>query len=1160
MRTIITLTAILLIASLGMAYPHQERVSATDNTAIPENFGKLPLYFIENQGQVHDDVAYYIKGADKTLYFTNQGVTFTLTGKGDGKEKRWSTKLDFVNANRKVKPIGAVRQDAVFSYFKGKPEDWKVGLPTYTKLIYEDIWPGIDLVYSGTVNELKYEFVVNPGADPKQIQLAYRGVSDLSVAESGALQINTPISSFEDGTPYAYQVLDGEKIEVTMAYAPSQKNDEDLWLYGFQVGTYDSNQPLILDPVVHVFCGYIGGGEREYGRDIVLDAQGDIYVTGCTYSDGSTFPVTAGPDLTFNGYADAFVAKIDAAGTALIYCGYIGGANYDAGQSIAVDQHGYAYITGTTYSDETSFPVVHGPDKTYNGTTDPDAFVARINISGTGLPYCGYIGGTGNDYGNGIAVDSDKCAYITGTTGSSGTSFPVQVGPDFTFNGILDGFIAKVEVGGYGLEYCGYIGGNSSDGANDIAVDASGNAFIAGHSESDETTFPVVVGPSLTYEGLGDAFVAQVNASGASLVYCGYIGGEAYDNAEDIALDSAGRAYIAGRTESEANSFPVKVGPYLQYKGSGDAFVAKVKKSGAGLIYCGYLGGVFDDRAKGIAVDAQGSAYLTGSTSSPEITFPVMDGPDLTFNGDRDAFIAKVNPQGSDYDFCGYIGGDGYDIGESLTVSTSGEIYVTGTTDSTQYTFPITQGPDITYNGGLSDAFVTMIHATQDLFVDDDNVSGPWTGSADHPFQQIQDGIDAAFEGDAVLVLPGTYVENIDFLGKTVTVQSTQGREDTVIDGNQVGTVVTFSSASQSGATLEGFTVQNGDGYEGGGIHCAGEKASIKNNTIKGNTASLGAGIYCDDGEPIITGNTFFGNNSTSLGAGICCVDIFGTETEISNNIILGNNATLRGGGILVQNSRIPLFNNIIAGNWSNDGGGLAVQNYAELTITNNTFFGNWASDKGGGIYNKGPYCFGWITNTICWNNLAPSGAEIYEESPGLYLSYCDVQGGWPGTGNINAAPTFVDPANYDVHLMYSSPCRDSGDNSVVAASEDIEGDPRIAYGTVDMGADEFDKHFYCTGLFSPGGAIEGKFVGLPGSTPVGLFIGSGIFNSPLQHSWGEFYLKPPRIFIPLIPIPSNGVLVIPTMLPATPIAPYDMPMQAVIGEAFSNLFVMEVR
>jgi hypothetical protein len=556
----------------------------------------------------------------------------------------------------------------------------------------------------------------------------------VTLTDTGALRVKADEGGFEDAPPVAWQEVKGKRVTVEMAYARDEGGRPGS-AFGFRVGKYDRSVPLVLDPAVLVYCGYIGGNGDGWGNGIAVDAAGNAYVTGTTSSTQQTFPVTVGPDLTFNGGVaasprDTFVAKVNPQGTALVYCGYIGGGSTETGAGIAVDAAGNAYVTGWTLSDEKTFPVRIGPDLTYNGGTIlGDAYVAKVNPQGTALVYCGYVGGAADDQGCGIAVDAAGGAYVTGTTSSTEQTFPVTVGPDLSFNGGTnpnpeDAFVAKVNPQGTALVYCGYIGGSAGDWGEGIAVDVSGNAYISGSTTSTQTTFPVRVGPDLTFNGNptldGDAFVAKVNSGGTALVYCGYIGGGGGDIAYGIAVDAAGSAYVTGNTMSNQQTFPVTVGPDLTYGGwaLGDAFVAKVNAQGTALAYCGYIGGGGNDLAYGIAVDATGSAHVTGNTSSTELTLPVRVGPDLTYNGGTflgDAFVAKVSANGTSFVFCGYIGGSGNDRGSGIALDAAGNAYVIGGTDSVQASFPITVGPDLTYNGGTFDAFVAKVRLLDDL-------------------------------------------------------------------------------------------------------------------------------------------------------------------------------------------------------------------------------------------------------------------------------------------------------------------------------------------------------------------------------------------------------------------------------------------------------------
>ena len=668
---------------------HSPSASSARVLQAQPDFSNMPVSLIPNQGQLDDRVDYYIQGKDKTIYFGAEGVTFALTKADEkrisnllenrkpgerirpdlmnslgpltdrhtGKNSRWVVKLDFVGANPGVKPVGTDKTGTVISYFQGAPGNWKTGISPYSRVIYANLWPGIDLVYTGTMDKLKYEFIVHPGADPARIRLAYRGASSVHINAKGQLVVTTPSGGFEDGAPVAYQENSGNRVNVPLEYeivnhsvrrtdhGSSGENEGDAITYGFSVGEYDRTQPLVLDPVILIYCGYVGGPNFDYGYGIAASKEGNAYITGYTSSMGSSFPVTVGPDLTFNrGSMDAFVAKLNASGTALDYCGYIGGSGDDYGYGIAVDPSGNAYVTGYTSSTESTFPVAVGPELTQNGLFD--VFVARVKANGKALDYCGYIGGSSQDYGRGIAVDGSGNAYVTGSTNSTESTFPVVEGPYLTQSGNFDAFVAKVDSQGTAVLYCGYIGGSGEDVGTGIAVDGSGNAYVTGYTSSSESTFPAIGGPYVTYNGgYYDAFVAKVRDAGSSFDYCGYIGGSAYDVGTGIAVDGRGYAYVTGYTSSKEDSFPVNVGPGLTHSGSFDVYVAKVDSSGSELSYCGYIGGSDADLGLGLALDGDGSGnvYLTGNTYSMESSFPVVGGPDLSQNGSRDAFVAKIN-------------------------------------------------------------------------------------------------------------------------------------------------------------------------------------------------------------------------------------------------------------------------------------------------------------------------------------------------------------------------------------------------------------------------------------------------------------------------------------------------------------------------------------
>lgn len=678
---------------------------------------RIPVTFIENRGQKDARIAYYVLGQDKSLYFHPRGVTYSLL-EDAARGRLWNVKLGFLGADPKVRPMGGDATEATINYFKGPRSEWKTGIKTYSSLTYPELWKGIDLVYRGEQDKVEYRFLVHPGADPRSIRLSYEGAKRVSLNSQGALEIKTPAGGFVDGSLRVYQEKDGKRTEVAANYVVERRRGASV--VGFRLGDYDRALPLVIDPEVLIYAGYIGGSGGDGGHGIAVDGSGSAYVAGTTNSDESTFPVTVGAfDTSMNGgNADAFVAKVSPDGSSLVYATFIGGSGPDIARDVAVDADGNAYVTGDTESTQTSFPVEGGPDLTFNDTSfGEDVFVAKLSPDGSDLLYAGYIGGTKQDTSYAIAVDGSGSAYVTGQT-SVGGGFPQIVGPDTSCNGSFTcAFVTKVKADGSGLDYSGYIGGD--DFGYDIAVDGSGKAYVTGGTASN---FPAST-LDTSFNGVADAFVAKVNADGSGLEYAGFIGGSAVDYGYGIAVDASGSAYVAGitsSTESDGNPFPVTVGAFdTAANGGKDGFVAKVKADGSGFDYVTFLGGSANDSADGIAVDGDGNAYVAGGTHSTELDanpFPVVDGPDLTANGSTDGYVAKLSSDGSSLVYAGFIGGPGSDVGVngdsgvdvhpiSIAVDGSGNAYVAANAGSG---FPVAVGPDLTHNGSI-DVFVAKI-------------------------------------------------------------------------------------------------------------------------------------------------------------------------------------------------------------------------------------------------------------------------------------------------------------------------------------------------------------------------------------------------------------------------------------------------------------------
>ena len=675
--------------------PHQQDPAMTAADQLTSTAG-----FVANHGQFDRRVRFSLHGASASIDFVTGGPVIA-SPPGTPWERRWSVRQVYIGGRLGAQPTGERRALGVVSYFHGGRADWIAGVPTFDRVVYRNVWPGIDVVYSTARGALEYAFRVAPGADTSDIQIGDEGAT-VALTSGRALSVQTATASFVDRAPVSFQTSNrGDRMPVGSVFVTSPA---DPGRFGFRVGPYDHSKRLVIDPASIGYAGYIGGNGIDQGLAIATDLHGNAYVAGQTKSDQRTFPVKAGPDVTFNGQTDAFVCKVNTSGQ-MVYCGYIGGAAPDRGRGVAVDSSGEAYIYGWTRSrNKDGFPVLVGPDLTYNGGTS-DTFISKVDAAGTALLYSGYIGGDKHDEGKAVAVDASGAAYVTGGTKSD--DMPVTPGSfGQTFAGDGDVFVAKVKPDGSGLEWLGLAGGKGSEHARGIGVGPDGSVSFAG--TTDSPNLPVKVGPDLTYNGGGDAFVGRITPNGSALIYLGYLGGAGFDDARDGTVGGAGNLFVCGHTASTQASFPVKVGPDLTYNGGkNDGFIAMVHPDGS-LGFSGYIGGRGADACYGMDVDHDGNVFLSGRTFSTSASFPVRGGPDMSYNGEGDDFAAEVSAGGHGVVYCGYVGGGGKDVGWGLSVGPNDIAYLTGQTDSTQASFPVRGGPDLTYNG-QGDAFVVAV-------------------------------------------------------------------------------------------------------------------------------------------------------------------------------------------------------------------------------------------------------------------------------------------------------------------------------------------------------------------------------------------------------------------------------------------------------------------
>jgi len=645
-------------------------------------------------------------------------------------------RMKLVGANSGAKVIGLKELPGKSNYFIGNdPKKWCTNVPNYAKVKYVNVYPGVDLVYYGKGRQLEYDFVVQPGADPSQIAL------DLGAAlvDPGGPALRVPVRIDQGGDliigpddaevmlhkPAVYQSSAESRLRIHHErQAPKDKHfiEAKYVLKGsrlsFDVTRYDRTKPLVIDPAL-AYSTYLGGSGNDFGRGIAVDASGNAYVTGVT--DSSNFPTTAGAfQITFaRGTADAFVSKINAGGSALLYTTYLGGSGGDSATAIAIDASGNAYITGGTESPE--FPITAGAFQTTcpqcDGQLFGDAFVTKLNGTGSALLYSTYLGGTRDfNVGGGIATDTSGNAYVPGGTDSS--DFPITPGAFQTiFGGVGskvgfgDGFVTKLNAAGSALVYSTFLGGNGDEDflLGGIAVDTSGDAYVTG--DTDSSNFPTTAGAfQSTIGGDFDAFVSKLSANGSALLYSTYLGGSDADLGKSIAIDASGNAYVTGGTSSL--DFPATQGALQTNCGGSasfcsNAFITKLNVAGSAPLYSTYLGGSGFDRCLSIFVSASGDAFGTGGTSST--VFPTTAGAfQSNFSSCvslADVFITKLNPAGSALFYSTYLGGSGDDGGSGVAVDASGNAYVTGGTFSSD--FPTTADAFQTAFGGAQDAFIS---------------------------------------------------------------------------------------------------------------------------------------------------------------------------------------------------------------------------------------------------------------------------------------------------------------------------------------------------------------------------------------------------------------------------------------------------------------------
>jgi Beta-propeller repeat len=688
----------LLASALWSARP---QVPAPGASTVSPAAPRLPVAFVSNRGQTDPRVRFYAQTPGLNVFVTRRDTVLQLS-RG---RKRAALRLSFPGARPSPRIVSGDVRPGHVSYFRGGAHPTaERALPSYGTVTYRDLWPGIDMTLRGGSGPLKYEFRVQPGAEPDAVRIALKGAEGLSLGAGGELLMRTPLGTISDAKPRTFQIVNGRRIMRESRFR--LLGDKG---YGFRVTGYDPSRPLLIDPGL-VYSTFLGGSGNEFAGawGVIPDAAGNVYVTGSTGS--ADFPTTPGAyDTAYDGYNDIFVTKLNSTGSAVLWSTFLGSAGYDGAGSLVLDGAGNLWIPGTGTE---NFPTTPGAyDTTYNGSGD--GVIAELDPTGSHLLYSTYIGGQlGFDAVGQLALTGDGGMVISGSTGSS--DFPTTPGAFQTsFNrgtgaGFRDDFVARLDPTLSTLVYSTYLGGSDEDQWRGLALDAQEDAYVTGFSYSrDFPTTPGAVQGALNDTGF-DVTVSKLNSTGSSLVYSTYLGGSGNDAGTGIALDSVGNAYVSGYTGGE---FPVTPGAFQTTSGGLDGFAVKLRPDGS-LAYSTYLGGTQYDQGLAIAIDGDGRAYVAGRTRSTD--YPTTaDGYDRSFNGGfYNAFVSELDPTGSSLLYSTYLGGGGdeyssFSYANSIALDGQGGAYISGFTDTAD--FVTTPGAyDRTFNGE-NDGFVAKL-------------------------------------------------------------------------------------------------------------------------------------------------------------------------------------------------------------------------------------------------------------------------------------------------------------------------------------------------------------------------------------------------------------------------------------------------------------------
>ncbi len=745
---------------------------------IQSNTFNRPILFEANHGQTHPAVAFFSKLSGMDVFFTPTEIVLAVMSPSGSAhegptESQTVLRFRFEGASHEVRIEPLNQVTAKTHYLTGhSPDSWKTNIPMFTKIVYRDLYPGIDLCLYGSSGKLEYDFVVSPGANPDRIRIEVLGGDKSEIDSQGNLVMTTMAgASLRQIKPLAYQGSGAERVVLSSQFEHVGGNR-----FGFRLASYNNANTLVIDPVLD-FSTYVGGTRLDWGRDIALDRQGNIYITGETQS--TDFPLENPMDAQAGGSFDAFVLKFNPSGSALVYSTYIAGSKADIAYGVAVDGAGSAYVTGETSSED--FPSTNTVGGASSGVR---AFVLKLSPDGANIQYATQFGGLGIEKGYDIAVDQLGNAFVTGLTSS--TDFPTQNAVQSDRGGGFDAFVAKFAPSG-SVVYSTYLGGSADDnlgasslGGIAIAIDDGGNAYVTGDTQSTDFPTKSALYPSLN--GKQDAFVAKLGPSGRPLIFSTYLGGSDAGNVfgEEgfgIGVDKDGNVYVAGITRS--TDFPVQ-NPIQASLGGGngdsDIFLSALNPQGSALIYSTYMGGKGGEglTAGGLSVDRCGNAFVAATTNSSDFALENISGTNIS--GTR-IFLTKVEAGGTSLLYSAHIGN-----GNSAKVALGPDsvAYLTGHSFSSS--FPVVNAYQAA-RAGDADAYVSRISYVRPV----GNLPGEYRVCSDEPFSiDVARNLsaDPGREWFAFLLVSGGVASPIYFL--------TSGGLETYVQGTALNSYSPF--------------------------------------------------------------------------------------------------------------------------------------------------------------------------------------------------------------------------------------------------------------------------------------------------------------------------------------------------------------------------------